>query len=314
MNTVATGVGAVLAGDAGLAGLAGGTVPSPEPANPAAQLPGRGLRYKDRATQLGLAAARAALADAGLLGDADELLVPPGEAGVVVSSNLGNADTVCRVVETIATEGTRATSPMDLPNASSNVIASSIAIRFGLAGPNVMLCNGETSGLDALFWAQSLLVSGRCKYVVTVGVEPDNPVVRRLTGRDRVLDGAAAVVLELAGTAEGRGVRTRLGLGPYRRTADLSGCLTGLAGAAEVPARWYTSDAAGAAPADVLPAVPRVDLAAVWGAASGALGVLQCAAAIGWFDGGGSGPVLAVNGADDGPATAAMVFDRSSAR
>jgi monoamine oxidase len=38
---------------------------------------------------------------------------------------------------------------MDLPNASSNVVASSVAIRFGLRGPNLMLCNGATSGLDA---------------------------------------------------------------------------------------------------------------------------------------------------------------------
>jgi 3-oxoacyl-[acyl-carrier-protein] synthase II len=308
---VATGAGALLTGDGGLAELATGRTGSGDPADPAVHLPGRGLRYKDRATRLGLAAARVALADAGLLGADDGLTVPPADVAVAVSSNLGNADTVCRVVETIAADGTRGTSPMDLPNASSNVIASSIAIRFGLTGPNLMLCNGETSGLDALYWARSLLSAGRCRYVVAVGVEPDNPVVRRLTGRSRILDGAAAVVLELAGTARDRGARPRLGLGAYRRAADLEACITGLAGTSAPPARWYTPDGEAAVPAEVLPGVPRVDLAATWGAASGALGVLHCAAAIGWFDGGGGGPVYAFGGAGGGSATAGMVFERA---
>src|SRR5690242_15402937 len=78
---------------------------------PSAVLGVRGLRYKDRATQLAMAAAALALADAGLpVNRADD-----PRTGVVASSNLGNLDTVCAVTDTLATRGVAGLSPMDLP-------------------------------------------------------------------------------------------------------------------------------------------------------------------------------------------------------
>src|SRR5262245_17930065 len=86
--------------------------------NPADKLGRKGLRYKDRATQLAMCAAQAALEDAGLSVSAKEQCSPE-TFGVVVSSNLGNLDTVCRVVDTIHAGSVKDTSPLDLPNASS---------------------------------------------------------------------------------------------------------------------------------------------------------------------------------------------------
>jgi 3-oxoacyl-[acyl-carrier-protein] synthase II len=127
----------------------------------------KGWRYKDRATRLALAAAREALHAAG---------PPPvpdaARTGVVASSNLGNLDTVCRVAAQLKAGRSSDTSPMDLPNASSNVVASTIAQWFGLKGANLMLCNGATSGIDALFVGATLIRSGRADRVVVVGVEP----------------------------------------------------------------------------------------------------------------------------------------------
>ncbi len=61
-----------------------------------------------------------ALVDADLW-NGEQLTVASESVAVMASSNL---DTVCAVADTIATEGVAGTSPMDLPNASSNVITS----------------------------------------------------------------------------------------------------------------------------------------------------------------------------------------------
>ena len=173
--------------------------------DPAAVLGRRGLLYKDRATQLALCAARGALVDAELL-DEEGLAVPGESVGVVVSSNLGNLDTVCAVAATIAAETVARISPMDLPNASSNVVASTLAIRFGLRGPNLMLCNGATGGVDAVYWADVVIRAGRAERVLVVEVETRNEVVERLVGSsDGLLDGAAALVVEDGEAARARG-------------------------------------------------------------------------------------------------------------
>lgn len=309
MATVVTGAGAALPGDSGPRDLTDTTVRPPDPVDPATRLPGRGLRYKDRATRLALCAASDALRDARLLTDGG-LTVPGASIAVVASSNLGNLDTVCRVVDTIAADGASGTSPMDLPNASSNVVASSVAIRFGLRGPNLMVCNGATSGLDAIHWATTMIVSGRASGVLVLGVEPDHPVARRLSGHDRVLDGAAAVVVEDAETARRRGAPVRLRLGGYTRAPGMRACLHRLAALhGSPPTAWYVPQTRPGTPHERwLPGVDRHDLCAVWGASGGALGVLQVVAAIGRFDAGEVGTAYAVNGDDDQDAVAALLM------
>ncbi|MEU7647514.1 beta-ketoacyl synthase N-terminal-like domain-containing protein [Streptomyces huasconensis] len=281
------------------------------PVDPGDRIGRRGLRYSDRATQLALAAARDALADAGLIpedaqrADPGTLTVDGAGVAVVASSNLGNLDTVCETSAAIAGASTDVISPMSLPNASSNVVASAVATRFALRGPNLMLCNGPTSGLDAIHWGAALIGAGRCSRALVVGVEPRNPVVSRLTGipQDELFDGAVALLLEDAAQAEARGARSLAEIGGYAREADLAGCLAGLGQDTTDPwGIWFAEDAAAAAPGGPSgpgPAdAPRYAFTGVHGHASGALGVLQCAAAIGWFTSGGTAPALLTTGGD----------------
>ncbi|MFE9635238.1 beta-ketoacyl synthase N-terminal-like domain-containing protein [Streptomyces sp. NPDC006463] len=273
-TVVVTGAAVLLPGTDTVRALADGPAVGGAPVEPAAHVGKKGLRYKDRATQLGYALTAAALRDAGLLGadEKDGLTVPAAGVGVVASSNFGNLDTVTRALDTIREETVTATSPMDLPNASSNVIASSAAIRYGLRGPNLMVCNGETSGLDAVHWAATLIAAGRADRVLVLGIEPDNAVVRRLLGGARAVDGGAALVVESKAAAATRSATVRAVLGQYSR------------GAGELSPRGR-----------------RWQLPEHFGKASGASGVLQIAAAVGWFDAGEPGPVQAVAGtaADD---------------
>ncbi|HEY0700510.1 MAG TPA: beta-ketoacyl synthase N-terminal-like domain-containing protein, partial [Micromonospora sp.] len=217
MSAVVTGLGFAVPGVRTPADLLGPVDATADPIDFRARLGRKGLRYQDQATRLTRCAARDALVDAGLLDDAGLLLVPGDRVGVSVSSNFGNLDTVCRTVETIATGGARVVSPMDLPNASSNVVASTIAISHGLRGPNLMLCNGVTSGLDAVGWAVRLLTAGRADQVVVVGVEPDTEPARRLLGHEPAFDGAVALVLERESAARDRGATVRARLSGYAR-------------------------------------------------------------------------------------------------
>lgn len=275
------------------------------PVDPLARLGRTGLRYRDHATRLAYCAAQDALVSAGLA-EPGAPAVAADPIATIVSSNRGNLDTLCRVSRTIDTESTTAVSPMELPNASSNVIAASVATKFGLRGPNLTVCNGHPSGLDAVRWAMHLIAAGRARQVLVVGVEPAGVEVRALLGASDLLDGAAAIVVEDAAAADERGRTPLAVLGRFRTGADLDSCVRGLA--AEGPfGRWHLPGGTEPA-ADLLTGTPRRDLTHGFGDASGALGVLQCAAAAGYFGTGGTAPVLATSGGRAGGSATSLVL------
>ncbi|MEV6960754.1 beta-ketoacyl synthase N-terminal-like domain-containing protein [Streptomyces sp. NPDC051207] len=297
--------------------------------DPATGLTGRDLRHKDRASRLALRAAEPALRAAGVW-DGAELRVPRDEIAVIVSSNLGILDNVCAFTDIIAEKTVTGLSPLGLPQTSSNVIAGSVAMRFGLRGPNITLCNGATSGLDALYWARNLLAVGRARVVLVVGVEPSGPAVTRLLGTESV-DGAAGVVLESADRAAARGVRPLATVAGCARAGDLS---TAVSSASAEAAGAAADGASSAGPVTLwltgadhaghpdTPAVPQGadvtirDLETQLGPCSGALGVFQCAAAAARLDPDGSAPggtadggaVLATAGDPKADAVAAVLF------
>lgn len=201
---------------ASLAGALSSTPLADPVFDPAPQLGKKGLRYKERATLLALCAARSALMNAGLL---DDQMTPLNatDFGVVVASNSGNLDTVCRAADTIRREHVDATSAMDLPNASSNIVASTLAIRFGLKALNLMVCSGASSSLDALILAANAIRNGRASRMLVVTVETDGLALRSLlagkrlpddlSGESPILEGAGAVILESPHAVSARGGR-----------------------------------------------------------------------------------------------------------
>jgi hypothetical protein len=144
--------------------------------------------------------------------------VDPATA-VVVSSNLGNVATVADVARTAHADGSAAVSPMAAPNASSNVIASTVAIWFGWGGPNLTVCSGAPAGADSLALAMLLLATGRAKRVVVVGAEPDDDFAVELHARRAHRAGplrAAAACLVLVPPGCGTGPE----LGPVVSVAE----------------------------------------------------------------------------------------------
>ncbi|WP_341720861.1 beta-ketoacyl synthase N-terminal-like domain-containing protein [Micromonospora sp. FIMYZ51] len=190
-----------LPGDRPATGLADGrtlAVGGATPPERARDLLGRkGLLYKEPATLLALCAVHRAL---GLpAGHRPAVEVDPGVA-VVACGNLGNVATVAEVTRTVAAEGGRAVSPLAAPNASSNVVASTVALWFGFGGPNLMICTGATAGLDGLAMAALLLRGRRARRVVVVGAEPADEVASAIHAAGEyghpLRAGAACVILE----------------------------------------------------------------------------------------------------------------------
>ena len=275
----------------------------PSPFCPVDKIGSKGLRYKDRATQLGLCAARAALLDARLAIAAKEQ-ASPDTFGVIVSSNLGNIDTVCRVVETLRRAHIKETSALDLPNASSNVVASTIAIWFGCRAINLTLCSGSTSGTDALYVAATAIRSGRADRMLVVGVEPSNPWVAKLMeeslpeGRDKPVlqchDVSGAVVLESATTARNRGVDPYGYVGRYSYdSADEKNAWRRFADGGFTVSLWLipggldSGDTTGfvrGALSEIGGSLPTcLDIGFALGETYGAMGVLQAVVACQWL-------------------------------
>lgn len=157
--------------------------------NPRAVLPQRGLRYKDLASMTAMAISTTMLADPEV---SIALGIEPDRVAVVVGSNLCNADTVARVATEIEAGGIIATSPMDLPNASPNVVASSVAIMHGFRGPNLLVSGHPHCVDDAVQVARRLLSADRADHVLVIGIEPPTEIVEQIGG-DRT--GAVALLL-----------------------------------------------------------------------------------------------------------------------
>jgi 3-oxoacyl-[acyl-carrier-protein] synthase II len=286
--------------------------------DPATGLRGREMRNKDRASRLALRAVAPALRDAGLLG-VDGYTGPQERTAVVVSTNFGNLDSVCGFVDTIAEHTVTGLSPLGLPHTSSNAIAGWIAIQYRMRGPNLTVCNGPTSGIDAVQWAVNLLAARRAQTVVVVGVEPDTEPVARLLAagpggpdRRRVLDGAAAVVLEPVAHAKARGGPVRAVLAGCDRAADLPTAVERVRGTDGTAAAMWLGTALDGSRAAASPVAGAavLDLTERLGQCSGALGVLQCAVGAVHLSRGGAGPVLATAGGapgDDGAAAMLLV-------
>ncbi|MBH1938809.1 hypothetical protein I5Q34_31895 [Streptomyces sp. AV19] len=298
---VVTGTGLAVPGLARPLDLLADEPPAEGGFDPATALKGKDMRGKDRASRLALRACDAALADAGLL-DGDGAYRGAGEAtAVVVSSNLGTLETACEFTDTIARETVTGLSPLGLPQTSSNVVAGWIAIRHGLRGPNLTVCNGATSGLDAVHWACHLILAGRCRRAVVVGVEPAAGPVGKLLGQEP-RDVTAAVVLESAADAAARGAGAHAVVSAYARGADAARTVAATESRTPVPVQLRL-------------AAGHVDLTDRLGDCSGALGVLQCAAGADRLRARGTGAVLAVTGGtatDDAAAALLLTAERHS--
>ena len=211
--------------------------------DPAEYLPPEDLPRVGRIVPMALAAARAALRDAGIDGlDLEERR----RAGVLVGSGAGAIDFAERQYEAYYREGIRKVNPFAISSSVVGMVSSELSIRLGLTGPSHVLSNGCTSSTDALGYAlhairrrdHPLVLAGGAEACITRGMMEgfcrmraaaigwnDRPErASRPFNRDRagfVLgEGAFLMVLEEREHALRRGARLYAEVAGYASTCD----------------------------------------------------------------------------------------------
>jgi 3-oxoacyl-[acyl-carrier-protein] synthase II len=180
-------------------------------------------------SRLALAAARLALADAGLPYGREALA--EAAAAVVMSTAFGPSSCTEGLLRQIFLDSPEAASPFLFTESVANAPASQIAILLGARGPGITLCQREAGPLLALSRAAAELAAGRASLALAGAVEEMTPLLHAVLDRfgalarpapggeeagrpfDRRRDGlvaaegASLVVLESAASARRRGVR-----------------------------------------------------------------------------------------------------------
>jgi len=192
-------------------------------------------RRADRYTQLAVAAADAACAEAGLPDAAD-----PARTGVIVGTGVGGLETLERECKNWLEGGDRAVSPLFVPMMMPNAAAGVIAMRLGAHGPGFSIASACATGSHAIGEAARMLVRGEADVVVAGGTEAALTglclaAFKRMgalspTGMSRPFDarrdgfvmgeGAAVLVLEREEHARARGATVLARIAGYGATND----------------------------------------------------------------------------------------------
>jgi len=199
------------------------------------------LRRLDPFSQIGLVAAREAMADAGL----EKGSFDPLRGGTILGSGIGGINTTLSGYDTINAGGPRRVTPFYVPNLMPNALPGNVAIEFGLAGPCFLTASACASSGHAIGLAMREIRDGRADVVVTGGTEAslvpvtlagfsrlralstrnDEPeAASRPFDRDRdgfVLgDGGAILVLESEAHAKARGARVYCEMAGFGQSDD----------------------------------------------------------------------------------------------
>jgi 3-oxoacyl-[acyl-carrier-protein] synthase II len=197
-----------------------------------------------RVVPLSIAAAREALFDAGLVGEAT--LEERRATGVMIGSGAGAVDFAERQYEAYYRQGIRRVNPFAISSSVVGMVSSELSIHFGFCGPSHVLSNGCTSSTDAIGYALHairrkelpIVLTGGAEACITLGMMEgfcrmraattawnDRPAVAsRPFNRDRsgfVLgEGAYLMVLEDREHAMRRGARIYGEIAGYGSTCD----------------------------------------------------------------------------------------------
>ena len=134
--------------------------------DPAAHFGVRDARRLDRFAQLGLIAARQALAESGL-----DVSAAPERVGVVFGSGLGGIATLVEQVGVLADRGPKRVSPFLVPMMMANMVTGQIAIETGARGPSSCTVTACAASASAIGEAADLIRLGRADAVVAGGAE-----------------------------------------------------------------------------------------------------------------------------------------------
>lgn len=125
-------------------------------------------RKQDRFTLLGLAAAREAVLQSGIVAGEN---VDPGRFGVYFGSGVGGFETIYRESVKMKLEGPKWISPQFVPTMITNIAAGHIAIKYGAQGPCFSISTACASGTHMIGEAYRAIKHGYADVIVTGATE-----------------------------------------------------------------------------------------------------------------------------------------------
>ncbi len=181
------------------------------------------VRRVDRFTQLAVAAATLALADARL--DPSGSDVDRGRAGVQVATGVGGLASYDQQLRVLEARGPSRVSPFLIPMLMPNAASAAVSIRLGWTGPCETVTTACAAGTHGVANGAAWIRHGRCDVVLAGGSEAHpspvgmaafaNMTALSPSGRSRPFDadrdgflaseGAAMLVLEELASARARG-------------------------------------------------------------------------------------------------------------
>jgi 3-oxoacyl-[acyl-carrier-protein] synthase II len=194
-------------------------------------------RRADRFTQLALAAAAEAIADAGW---EDGLPYEPRRVGCLIGTGIGGIATIEANQTTLAAGGPKGVTPLAVPLMMSNAGTAAVSMRYGLRGPAFGVVSACAAGAHAIGAAMRTIAYGDADAIVAGGAEATlTPLARAAfaamdatstCGVSRPFDarrdgfvmgeGAAVLVLESAERARARGAHVLARLRGFGATSD----------------------------------------------------------------------------------------------
>ncbi len=195
----------------------------------------------DRFSQLAVAAADLAAADAGLPGSS----FPSDRAGIIIGSGIGGSDSIEKGNAKLAQKGPRALDPFFVSKVLVNMAACVVSIRLGLRGPLSAPCMACSTGAISIGDAFRIIQRGDADIMFAGGSEASitplayggfcanhsmsrrNDCVEKASrpfDKDRdgfvMGEGAGIVVLENLERARARGIRIYAELAGYGNAAE----------------------------------------------------------------------------------------------
>lgn len=165
----------------------------------------KALRNVDRITKIALASAQLALEKRKTSG----ISCSPDEFGLILGSTYGVIDSIHSFDSTSVAKGALAVNPGLFPNTVLNSLTCQVGIQLAIPGPIYTVCNGLTSGLDAIGLGFYQIQTGKTTMMLCGGVDEITDLVLRMHSTFLPLGEAAGfVLLENAASAKAHGLET----------------------------------------------------------------------------------------------------------
>jgi 3-oxoacyl-[acyl-carrier-protein] synthase II len=209
--------------------------------DPAQYLTPKEVKRTERFTQLAIAAAKQAVADAGIQVERED----PFRCGVIIGSGMGSMHLIEEQHNVLLSKGPKKLSPFMIPMLICNMAPGHVAMTLGFKGPNFCTTTACASGAHGIGEAFRAIQHGTADVMLGGGTEScitpttiggfcalmalsrrnDNPAgASRPFDKERdgfvIGEGAGVLVLEELEHAKKRGARIYAEMGGYGLTAD----------------------------------------------------------------------------------------------